>query len=314
MKTPAERSAIVKQLALEAGFSFCGIAGARRLDEEAGRLETWLNRGFAGKMEYLHRHFDMRLDPRELVPGAKSVICLMFNYAPDAVQDPTLPRIARYAYGEDYHKVLRRKLKSLFRSMMERFGQLEGRVFVDSAPIMERQWAALAGLGWIGKHGLLLRKGAGSWFFLAEIVCDLELEADAPATDHCGSCTACIDACPTDAIIAPNQLDASRCISYLTIELRDRIPEVFGRQMENWAFGCDICQEVCPWNRFSKPHNEPAFQPVEGTMNLGRADWLEMTREVFEDLFGKSAIRRTGFDGIIRNIRFLPPPKDQIVH
>lgn len=301
-------------MAAEAGFSFCGIARARRLDEEEKRLETWLNRGFAGKMEYLHRHFDMRLDPRELVPGAKSVICLMFNYCPETVQDPALPRLARYAYGEDYHKVLRRKLKALFRSMMEKFGQLEGRVFVDSAPIMERQWAALAGLGWIGKHGLLLRKGAGSWYFLAEIVCDLELEPDAPATDHCGSCTACIDACPTDAIVAPYQLDASRCISYLTIELRDQIPPSFRANMENWAFGCDICQEVCPWNRFSQAHQEPAFMPEAGALQLKKTDWLEMTREVFETLFGKSAIKRSGYDGMIRNIRFLAEPGDQMVH
>ena len=314
MTTPAERSAIIKQLAAEAGFSFCGIARARRLEEEERRLETWLNRGFAGKMDYLHRHFDMRLDPRQLVPGAKSVICLMVNYCPEQVQDPALPRIARYAYGEDYHKVLRRKLKALFRTMMDRFGQLEGRIFVDSAPIMERQWAAIAGLGWIGKHGLLLRKGAGSWFFLAEIVCDLELAPDAAATDHCGSCTACIDACPTDAIAAPNLLDASRCISYLTIELREKIPDEFSQKMENWAFGCDICQEVCPWNRFSSPHCDPDLQANPSILNLKRSDWLEMTREVFEDLFGKSAIKRSGFDGMIRNIRFLPPPEDQIVH
>lgn len=307
MKTPAERSAIVKQLAAEAGFSFCGIAKARRLNEEEQRLEAWLNKGYAGQMEYLHRHFDMRLDPRELVPGAKSVVCLMFNYAPEKVQAPSLPRIARYAYGEDYHKVLRRKLKALFRALMDRFGQLEGRVFVDSAPVMERQWAALAGLGWIGKHGLLLRKSSGSWFFLAEIISDLELEPDAPATDHCGSCTACIDACPTDALLSVNVLDASRCISYLTIELRGKISDTFSSKMENWAFGCDICQEVCPWNRFSKPNQEAAFQPKEAVLGLTKSDWLEMTREVFEDLFGKSAVKRTGYEGMIRNIRFLPP-------
>ena len=314
MKTPADRSALVKQLAQEAGFDFCGIARARRLEEEERRLETWLNRGFSGKMEYLHRHFDMRLDPRVLVPGAKSVICLMFNYCPEEVQDSALPRIARYAYGEDYHKVLRRKLKALFRALMDRFGQLEGRVFVDSAPIMERQWAAMAGLGWIGKNGLLIRKGAGSWFFLAEIVCDLELEPDAPATDHCGTCTACIDACPTDAIVAPNLLDASRCISYLTIELRDRIPAFFSDKMENWVFGCDICQEVCPWNRFSSAHQEPELEANPSILNLQRADWLEMTREVFEDLFGRSAVKRCGYEGMIRNIRFLPPPDHQMVH
>jgi epoxyqueuosine reductase len=307
VKTPAERSAIVKQLAAEAGFSFCGIAKARRLNEEEQRLEAWLNKGYAGQMEYLHRHFDMRLDPRELVPGAKSVVCLMFNYAPEKVQAPSLPRIARYAYGEDYHKVLRRKLKALFRALMDRFGQLEGRVFVDSAPVMERQWAALAGLGWIGKHGLLLRKSSGSWFFLAEIISDLELEPDAPATDHCGSCTACIDACPTDALLSANVLDASRCISYLTIELRGKTSDTFSSKMENWAFGCDICQEVCPWNRFSKPNQEAAFQPKEAVLGLKKSDWLEMTREVFEDLFGKSAVKRTGYEGMIRNIRFLPP-------
>jgi len=230
--TPAERSAIVKQLAAEAGFSFCGIARARRLDEEERRLENWLNSGYAGKMDYLHRHFDMRLDPRELVAGAKSVICLLFNYCPAEVQDPALPRIARYAYGEDYHKVLRRKMKGLFKAMMDRFGQLEGRVFVDSAPIMERQWAALAGLGWIGKHGLLLRKGAGSWFFLAEIICDLELQPDAPATDHCGTCTACIDASwlPISSMpAAASVISPSNCATGYRIASATR-----------WKTGCSV--------------------------------------------------------------------------
>jgi epoxyqueuosine reductase len=300
-----ENSATIKALANQAGFSFCGIARVRRLDEEESTLSRWLKMGYAGKMNYMHNHFDMRLDPGLLVPGAKSIICLASNYYPAREQEPDAPQIARYAYGSDYHQVLRKKMKGLFEAMIQTFGQIQGRVFVDSAPILERQWAAIAGLGWIGKNGLVLRKNTGSYFFLSEIICDLDLEPDEPASDHCGTCTACIDACPTDAIVDRQLLDASRCISYLTIELREKIPDEFRQSMENRVFGCDICQEVCPWNRFSKAHHEPAFNPDERLLGWTKQEWHEMTRELFEDLFGKSAVKRAGFDGFIRNLKFI---------
>jgi len=300
-----ENSSIIKTLASQAGFSFCGIAKVRHLHEEESKLDQWLKMGYAGKMAYMHNHFDMRLDPAKLVPGAKSIICLASNYFPPKEQPADSPQIARYAYGQDYHKVLRRKMKSLFDALIDAFGQIQGRVFVDSAPIMERQWAAIAGLGWIGKNGLLLRKNAGSYFFLSEIICDLELEPDNPASDHCGTCTACIDACPTDAIIDRQLLDASRCISYLTIELREKIPDKFRNAMENRVFGCDICQEVCPWNRFSKAHEESEFNADERLLAWSKKEWHEITRELFEDLFGKSAVKRAGFEGFIRNLKFI---------
>jgi epoxyqueuosine reductase len=303
--TPAAKSHRIKQWAHDLGFMFCGISKARRLDEEANHLEKWLNSGFQGEMQYLERHFDLRLDPRQLVPGAQSVISLALNYFPAGKQKPDAPQIARYAYGRDYHKVLKRKLKALFEQMCLEFGEIQGRFFTDSAPVMERKWAELSGIGWIGKNGLLLNKKAGSYFFLAEIICDLELEADNPVKDHCGSCTACIDACPTQAILPNKTLNASRCISYLTIELKDAIPASFRGNMENWAFGCDICQEVCPWNRFSKPHNEPDFQPHPELHNMDAQDWEDITEEVFERVLGKSAVKRAGFKGLKRNLAFL---------
>lgn len=303
--TPAAKSHRIKQWAHDLGFMFCGISKARRLDEEANHLEKWLNSGFQGEMQYLERHFDLRLDPRQLVPGAQSVISLALNYFPAGKQKPDAPKIARYAYGRDYHKVLKRKLKALFEQMCLEFGEIQGRFFTDSAPVMERKWAELSGIGWIGKNGLLLNKKAGSYFFLAEIICDLELESDNPVKDHCGSCTACIDACPTQAILPNKTLNASRCISYLTIELKDAIPASFRGKMENWAFGCDICQEVCPWNRFSKPHNEPDFQPHPELHSMDAQDWEDITEEVFERVLGKTAVKRTGFNGLKRNLAFL---------
>jgi len=303
--TPAAKSHRIKQWAHDLGFMFCGISKARRLDEEANHLEKWLNSGFQGEMQYLERHFDLRLDPRQLVPGAQSVISLALNYFPAGKQKPDAPQIARYAYGRDYHKVLKRKLKALFEQMCLEFGEIQGRFFTDSAPVMERKWAELSGIGWIGKNGLLLNKKAGSYFFLAEIICDLELESDNPVKDHCGSCTACIDACPTQAILPNKTLNASRCISYLTIELKDAIPASFRGKMENWAFGCDICQEVCPWNRFSKPHNEPDFQPHPELHSMDAQDWEDITEEVFERVLGKTAVKRTGFNGLKRNLAFL---------
>lgn len=302
-----EHARWIKQKARALGFDFCGISKADFLEEEAPRLEQWLARGMHGSMQYMANHFDKRLDPRQLVPGARSVVSLMMNYYPEkdlAKEQPEGYKLAKYAYGEDYHFVLKRKLKELLYELQERVGQVEGRVFADSAPVMERAWAARSGLGWNGRHTLLIHPKAGSYFFLAELICDLELEPDGPIRDYCGTCTRCIDACPTEAI-TPYQVDANRCISYLTIELKEAIPPAFSGQMEGWMFGCDICQEVCPWNRFASPHQEPAFQPHPDLPGMKKADWEELTQEVFAKLFKKSAVKRTGLHGLKRNIAFV---------
>lgn len=298
---------LLRQEALRLGFSFVGISKAEQMDEEAVRLEAWLNQGKHGSMQYMENHFDLRTDPRKLVPGARSVVSLMYNYHnPEKQADPEAPKISQYAYGEDYHFVIKRKLKELLHVLQEQVGDIEGRCFVDSAPVMERDWARRSGVGWVGKHTLLIHPKAGSYFFLAELIIDLELIADGPIKDYCGTCTRCIDACPTDAI-APNGylLDASRCISYLTIELREAIPEAFSGQMDNWMFGCDVCQEVCPWNRFSTRHNEPAFEPAEELLEKPREAWLELSEEVFRRVFRKSPVKRTKYAGLMRNLRFL---------
>jgi epoxyqueuosine reductase len=297
----------IRDEAQRLGFMMVGFAKAERLDEEARRLEEWLHRGYQGKMEYLENHFEKRVDPTKLVPGAKTVISLVYNYFPANTQnDPNAPKLARYAFGKDYHFVLKPKLKELLYGMREQIGNIEGRCFVDSAPVLERDWAMRAGVGWTGKNTLLLHPRAGSYFFLAELIVDLELPADAPMRDYCGTCTRCIDACPTDAISPRGYiLDGSKCISYLTIELRDAIPEAFKGQMENWMFGCDICQEVCPWNRFSQPHQEDAFQPHPDLLDMTRSDWQELTEETFREVFRKSAVKRTKFSGLKRNIAFL---------
>ena len=302
----------IKEEASRLGFLACGVAKARYLEEEAPRLEQWLSQNYQGEMAYLANHFDKRLDPQKLVPGSKSVVSLLYNYFPSEVQsDEAAPKIAKYAYGEDYHFVIKRKLKDLLAFIQEEIGEVEGRVFVDSAPVMERIWAKEAGLGWLGKNTLLLNKKEGSFFFLAEIILDLDLVYDSPIqTDHCGTCTRCIDACPTEAILAPNLLDASKCISYLTIELKEAIPPNFSGQMENWAFGCDICQDVCPWNRFSKPHQEEAFKPHDDLLEMSSGDWHEMTEEVFRKVFKKSAVKRTKYAGLKRNLSFLKEQKE----
>ena len=295
---------LVKQIASQMGFSFCGISEANYLEEEAPKLEEWLRRNYQGKMSYLENHFEKRLDPRKLVPGAKSVISLIYNYFPEkdqATRDGF--KVAKYAYGKDYHFVIKDKLKDFFEKLKNQIGEIDGRVFVDSAPVHERAWAVKSGLGWIGKNSLLLNKEMGSFFFLAEIILDLELIPDGPVKDHCGTCTACMDACPTDAIPEPYVVDGSRCISYLTIELKEEIPDEFHDKMENWIFGCDICQDVCPWNRFSRLHEEPAFQPG-GWENFTKDDWTELTEEVFRKVFQKSAVKRTKFSGLRRNIDF----------
>ena len=302
----AERSAWIKRRAQELGFASVGISTARELTEEAPRLEAWLKEGRHGEMSYMEGNFDKRLDPRKLLPGTKSVVSLLFNYHnPEGPSDETAPKIAQYAYGEDYHFVLKWKLKELLKWMRAEWGDVAGRVYVDSAPILERAWAERSGLGWIGKHSLLLNKHAGSYFFLAEMMLDLELEPDAPVTDHCGSCTRCIDACPTEAIIKPYVVDGSKCISYFTIELRGAIPEPVKGQMDNWMFGCDICQEVCPWNRHASPTTEPRFAPHPRLLDMTKADWEDLTEDVFRDVFKDSAVKRTGWMGLQRNISFL---------
>ena len=307
--TPAEKHAqILKSTAKRLGFDFCGIAKAEFLESEAPRLEEWLNRNYQGKMVYLANHFDKRLDPTKLVEGAKTVVSLIYNYYPE-MQLPHQPKdlkLAKYAYGADYHNVIRAKLTEFLEVLREEIGEINGRSFVDSAPVMERQWAQRAGLGWIGKNSLLLNRQMGSFFFLAELIIDLEATPDTPlAKDYCGTCTACIDACPTDAIVQPEVIDASKCISYLTIELKEAIPNEFAGKMENWVFGCDICQDVCPWNRFSRPHQEPTFKPSEELANFSNKEWGEMTEETFKRVFAKSAVRRTKFSGIKRNVDFL---------
>lgn len=312
MTSREKYSKLIKSEASRLGFLNCGISTAGFLEDEAPKLEEWLSRGYQGSMHWLENHFDKRLDPTKLVPGAKSVISVLMNYYPQEEQkDPQAPKIAKYAYGEDYHFVVKHRLKSLLNFIREEIGEVNGRAFVDSAPVMERAWAARSGLGWIGKHGLLLTKGTGSFYFLGELIIDLDLEPDHPVTDHCGSCTRCIDACPTDAIIAPEVLDSTKCISYLTIELRDAIPTGFKGQLENWAFGCDICQDVCPWNRFSKPTDEERFQPHEDMLKMDQQEWHEITEEVFQKIFKKSAVKRTKYSGLQRNLEFLRSAEDQ---
>ena len=294
---------LIKSHAKELGFLSCGISQAGFLEEEAPRLEAWLNNNYQGKMAYMANHFDKRLDPRLLVPGAKSVVSLLLNYHTDKIQeDPNAPKIASYAYGADYHYVIKDKLKALLTFIREEIGEVGGRVFVDSAPVMDKAWAAKSGLGWIGKNTNLITQKVGSFYFIAELIIDLELEYDTPTTDHCGTCTACIDACPTDAFVAPYQLDATKCISYLTIELREEIPLEFHKKLDDWAFGCDVCQQVCPWNRFSKQHEEPLFDPKPELLSMTKKDWHEMTREVFEVIFKNSAVKRTKFDRFKKNI------------
>jgi len=286
---------------------FCGIAKAGLLEEEAPRLENWLKQGMQGEMHYMENHFDKRLDPRLLVDGAKSVISLGLNYYTEQAQsDPSAPKISKYAFGEDYHQVIKAKLKQLLELIHEKIGEVNGRAFVDSAPVLDKAWAKKAGLGWIGKNTNLINTKKGSFFFLAELIVDLELEYDIPSTaDHCGTCTRCIDACPTEAIVAPYVVDGSRCISYLTIELKNEIPREFAGKMDNWMFGCDVCQDVCPWNRFSVLNHEPAFQPTEPLLEMDRRDWEDITKDVFQKVFKNSAVKRTKFLGLKRNIEFL---------
>lgn len=306
----AQYSQLIKKEAKSLGFLSCGIAKAGFLADEAPKLEQWLQEGHHGKMHYMENHFDKRLDPTLLVPGAKSVVSLLLNYhAEEKQEDPNAPKIASYAFGQDYHHVIKGKLKTLLSRLKESIGEIEGRVFVDSAPVMDKAWAAKAGLGWIGKNTNLISKQVGSFFFIAEMIIDLELAYDLPVADHCGSCTACIDACPTEALIAPYQIDGSKCISYATIELKEAIPSSFKDKMDGWMFGCDVCQTVCPWNRFATPHQEAAFQPKGELLELTAKDWQELTEETFQRVFQKSAVKRAKYTGLKRNIRFLDSSK-----
>lgn len=306
---------LIRAEAHRLGFEFVGFARAEKLDKAARQLETWLARGAHGRMAYMENHFDLRVDPTLLVPGAKSVICLTFNYFTEAKQsDPAAPKIATYAYGEDYHQVVRDRLKMLLAYMQTEIGAIDGRCFVDSAPVMEREWAQRTGIGWNGRNTLTIHPKRGSFFFLAEIICDLPLLYDDPIRDHCGTCRRCIDACPTGAIAPEGYfLDASKCISYLTIELRDEIPKSFQGQMDGWMFGCDVCQDVCPWNRFSERHKEAAFEPHPDLLDMSKRDWQELTEEVFGKVFKKSAVKRVKYAGLKRNLAFLQGPENSPV-
>ena len=299
----------IKQTASDIGFDYCGIAKVQVLNDDARRLEQWLNKGMHGKMQYMENYFDLRIDPSKLVAGAKSVITLMMNYFPGANQKENVPKIARYAYGNDYHEVIREKLKELIRLIKLKVGDINGRGFVDSAPVLERTWAQKSGLGWIGKNGNLISKQSGSFFFIATLIVDIELEYDAPfAKDYCGSCTRCIDSCPTEAILPDKVIDGSKCISYFTIELKDAlIPGTMKGKFDNWMFGCVTCQDVCPWNRFSKPTGEINFKPIPAVLNFSSNDWEALTEESFKQVFKHSPIKRSKYAGIKRNLQFIKP-------
>lgn len=307
MNNAEKHTALIRKFAAELGFDFCGIAKAVRLDEDARRLEAWLNKGMHGKMKYMENHFDLRIDPARLVPGARSVITLLLNYFPTRQQDRKAPKVSKYAYGKDYHEVIRNKLNALLQMIADNIGEVNGRGFVDSAPVLERAWAQKAGLGWVGKNGNLITKNAGSFFFLSTLITDLELVYDAPfVTDYCGTCTRCIEACPTEAISPDKVIDGSRCISYFTIELKDMlIPGEMQGKFQDWMFGCDICQDVCPWNRFSRSTQEPEFEPIPGILNFTTRDWEGMTEDAFKKIFRHSPLKRSKFQGIKRNLQFL---------
>lgn len=295
----------IKAEAKRLGFLSCGISKAGFLEEEAPRLENWLNQNHHGEMKYLEDHFDMRLNPTLLVDDAKSVISLLLNYYPPEEQIDGSYKISKYAYGKDYHNVIKKKLKKLLRSIRTEIGEVPGRAFVDFAPVMDKAWAAKSGLGWMGKSSNLLTQQVGSFYFIAELIIDLELAYDNPTTDHCGTCTACIDACPTQAIVAPYVVDGSKCISYFTIELKENIPNEMKGKLDDWMFGCDVCQDVCPWNKFSKPHSEPLFSPYPELLSYTKKDWEEITEETFAKVFPNSPLKRTKLEGLKRNISFL---------
>lgn len=303
MKTHAQQ---IKDEALRLGFMSCGISKAQRLNQDADRLEQWLGKNYNADMLWMENHFEKRVDPTKLVDDAKSVVSVLLNYYPEKKQNPEAPQISKYAYGQDYHQVIKEKLRALLAFISQNIGEVGGRAFVDSAPVLDKAWAARSGLGWIGKHSLLLTRNAGSFFFIGELILDIELDTDVPTKDYCGTCTKCIDACPTSAIVKPGEVNASRCISYLTIEYKNALPEAFQNQMKNWAFGCDICQDICPWNRFSKPTQVPEFAPTDArVLAYSTQDWEEITEAVFAEIFKNSAVKRTKYSGFTRNIAFL---------
>ena len=299
------QTSIIKSESKRLGFLSCGISKAGFLEEEAPRLENWLNNNMNGQMSYMENHFDKRLNPTLLVDDAKSVISLLLNYYPSELQNEDSYKISKYAYGQDYHHVIQVQLKELLHFIQTEIGEVSGRAFVDSAPVLDKAWAAKSGLGWVGKNSNLITQKVGSFYFIAELIIDLELDYDAPTTDHCGSCTACLDACPTEAIVAPYVVDGSKCISYFTIELKDNLPQEMKGKFDDWMFGCDVCQDVCPWNRFSKPHNEPLFQANSDILNFSKSDWEEITVDTFQKVFKNSAVKRTKYEGLLRNINFL---------
>ncbi|WP_445713296.1 tRNA epoxyqueuosine(34) reductase QueG [Flavobacterium sp.] len=298
-------SEMIKAESKRLGFLSSGISKAGFLEEEAPRLENWLNNNMNGQMSYMENHFDKRLNPTLLVDDAKSVISLLLNYYPSELQNEDSYKISKYAYGQDYHHVIKEKLKELLHFIQTEIGEVSGRAFVDSAPVLDKAWAAKSGLGWLGKNSNLITQKMGSFYFIAELIIDLELEYDTPTTDHCGSCTACLDACPTEAIVAPYVVDGSKCISYFTIELKDNLPQEMKGKFDDWMFGCDVCQDVCPWNRFSKSHNEPLFQANSDILNFSKSDWEEITTDTFQKVFKNSAVKRTKYEGLLRNINFL---------
>jgi epoxyqueuosine reductase len=307
MINKAAHTQLIKQKAYELGFESCGVSKAEFLEQEAPRLEKWLNLNMHGQMSYMANHFDKRLDPRKLVEGARSVVSLTYNYFPEQTLPADGYQVSKYAYGKDYHYVVKDKLKELFAFIQQEIGEVGGRAFVDSAPVMDKAWASKSGLGWVGKNTNLISRQQGSFFFIAELILDLDLEPDVAMKDYCGSCTRCIDACPTDAIVEPYVVDGSRCISYFTIELKEQIPAEMKGTFQNWIFGCDVCQDVCPWNRFAKPHSEPAFLPSEELKAMTTRDWEEVTEEVFNRVFSKSPLKRSKWAGLKRNVDFIKP-------
>ncbi len=309
MSTGEKHKAQIKSEAYRLGFDYVGVSKAEFLEEDAPRLENYLQKNLNGKMSYMQNHFDKRLDPRLLVDDAKTVVSFLINYFPEKTQNKNSPKIAKYAYGQDYHLVIRQKLNDLLEFINSEIGEVSGRGFVDSAPVLDKAWAKKSGLGWIGKSGNLINKKSGSFFFLAELILDLDLPSDGPVTDHCGTCTACIDECPTEAIVEPMVVDGSKCISYYTIELKEAIPESVNGKFNDWMFGCDICQDICPWNRLSKPHNEPLFNPHPDLLSMTQKDWDHINQESFSKLFSKSAVKRTKLSGLKRNISFLKEVK-----
>lgn len=295
---------LIKAESKRLGFLSCGISKAEFLEQEAPRLEKWLNQNMNGQMSYMENHFDKRLNPTLLVDGAKSVISLLLNYYPTELQNQESYKISKYAFGQDYHHVIKEKLKELLHFIQTEIGEVSGRAFVDSAPVLDKAWAAKSGLGWIGKNSNLITQKIGSFYFIAELIVDLDLAYDTPTTDHCGSCTACIDSCPTEAIVAPYVVDGSKCISYFTIELKDNLPQDMKGKFDDWIFGCDVCQDVCPWNRFSKPHNEPLLRATPEILSYSKSEWVEITNETFQKVFKNSALKRTKYEGLLRNINF----------